>query len=81
MKSKKAKQLTFPFDNPVRVGRHMQAVVRCGRLPAITTMHDIDKIIGPHGDGARDAFDRDISMMDSDDGYDSEGFAGYDDGY
>ena len=71
MKGKKAKQLTFPFDNPVRVGRHMQAVVRCGRLPDITTMHDIDKIIGPHGDGARDAFDRDMAMMDMMDSDDS----------
>lgn len=69
---KKAQQQELPFAKPARVGSRVQAVVRCGRMPSIVTLHDIDKIIGPRGEGAQDAFDRDVSMMDRDD---------FDDGY
>jgi hypothetical protein len=66
IKSKTVQQLELPFPKSQRTTRRIKANVRYGKLPSIITLHDIDKIIGPHGDAARDSFDHDVSMFQND---------------
>lgn len=63
-------ELPFTKRRLSKIGGFRVGRVRVGRLPAMTTLYDIDKIIGPHGEAAQDSFDRDVSMMDRDDYYD-----------
>ncbi len=45
--------------------------IRVGKIdPRYLHISDVDRIIGPHGDGAQEAFDRDLGMALDSDPYD-----------
>lgn len=51
--------------------RKPRAHIRVGRIdPRYLHISDVDRIIGPHGDGAQEAFDRDLGMALDSDPYD-----------
>jgi len=39
--------------------------IRLGMIRPPVFIEDIDRINGPHGDGAQDAFERDMAMMEA----------------
>jgi hypothetical protein len=69
------KQLDFSFMKDLT--DKVKATVRFGKVPKIVTMHDVDKIIGPRGDGAVDAYERGI-LSPSEDFEDSGEYCSFD---
>ena len=68
----------FPDDTgKTKVTPPVLVNVRFGKIdPRFVTESDIGRICAPHGEGAQDAFDRDVGFMDDRDDYDD-----YDDPY
>ena len=70
-KQQRAVQLELPFGKPTR-RTPIRVGIRVGVLSGIVTRHDIDRIVQPRGEGAVEAFERDISssFADEDSGAD-----------
>ena len=57
MKTPAPAQPDLPLDLPKQRTRQPWIAVHGGRLRGPVTMHDVDRIITPRGEGARDAYE------------------------